>query len=154
MSLIYCGMWSSPDCRRPTVYVLSLLCMVLPSQPRGACSEVSTPLCVYYLQPRMQLCDAGCCCCCCWGCQLIQQTACTVGPRPGERACKKIMAGSERVWCVVEHVHWHLDMGIRMIKCTDRQTYIYFTISNSCNNKNTSKFTGDLIIKFIALPCD
>lgn len=32
--------------------------MVLPSQAHRACSEVSTLLCVYHLQPRMQLCDA------------------------------------------------------------------------------------------------
>lgn len=126
---MHSGMWRSPGCRRPSVK--DCLCCVCPplSAMWSLLWSVHSALCLLSAAKNAAL----CCCCCCWGCQLILQA------RGQERACKTIMAGSERVWCVVEHVHQHPDTGIRMMKCTDMHVYTYFNNSYKCIASNASK---------------
>lgn len=84
------------ECTVSLIAGVHILSLVLPSQPRGAGSEVSTALCVYYLQPRMHLCDAAAAAAAAG--VSTDTTECLVLQARGPGGVyKKIMAGSERV---------------------------------------------------------
>lgn len=143
-------MWSSPECRR---LVSDSLCCVWSSPLSRAEPALKCPLCVYYLQPRMQLCEAA----------VVTAAAAAAGGGVNwynrlpvlwawgqSRACKKkIIAGSGMFWCVLQHVRWHLDVGIRMIKCGDVD--ICFSISNTWITLNSGSLNQHLIHLFTSL---